>query len=109
MLLRADDVVRSESFNLDVATLLAGYPEIEKTVRALSDTLILNVPHRPIKVGKNLFAIKVDYPPLGSSGRGLFLVTYHHNGGVPQSGDVSRPGRVYTFLTITLAAALTTS
>lgn len=102
MLLRADDVVRSESFNIDVETLRATYSEIERTVRALSDTLILNVPHRPIKVGRNVFAIKADYTEHGSSGRGLFLVTYHHDGGIPQSGSVSRPGRVYTLLTITL-------
>ena len=67
------------------------------------DTLILDVPHRPVKIGGNVFAIKADYPPLGSSGRGVFLVTYHHNGGRAQSGDVRTPGRVYTLLTITLA------
>ena len=101
MLRRADDVVPSEAFKLDVETLRAGYPEIDRVIRALSDTLILNVPHRPVKIGKNVFAIKADYPPLGASGRGIFLVTYHHSGGAPQSGYMT-PGRVYTLLTITL-------
>lgn len=106
MLLRADDVVQSEAFAIDVETLRVEYGEIDRVVRSLSDTLILNVPHRPVKVAKRVFAIKADYPPHGASGRGIFLVTYHHDGGVAQSGTVNHPGRQYTLLTITLLTPL---
>lgn len=99
--LRPPVVNRGETFEQDLAAIHVNYPEIRSVVDELCDVLrdSWGVPHRPIANGtENVYAVRLDYPPHGSNGLGLFLVTYH---ATPEAfNKMSEPLRTYTLLSI---------
>lgn len=101
---RIVEVRYAESFETDREALRPKYPEIDHLVEDLYESLFTNVPHVHLEgTAENVFTIRADYPPMGSLGRGRFLVTYHQaiNQKQHETNPMSNALRVYTFLTIT--------
>ncbi len=99
--MRASTVTEDASFVEEKHALCAKYPEINVVVDELKEALRLDyaVPEFPVDPEKlpGVYAIRLDYPPLGSAGRGRFLVTYHATDASP---SMTIPYRRFTLLTI---------
>jgi hypothetical protein len=97
--MRASVIVnRTKKFRVDVAGLAATYPHIEKAVVDAEDSLRLGyqLPHLPVDpMMPDVYAIRVDYPPLGSAGLGRFIAAYH--GTKPSAVNASQ---IFTMLRI---------
>lgn len=92
---------RADSFNSDLDQLRPEYPLIDECVEELEEFLKLDYVIPEILVDRdtpNVYATKLDYPPLGSAGKSLFLVTYHATDPNPSPRT---PYRTFTFLSIT--------
>lgn len=77
---RAPTLELAPSFNKHVDALRPKYPEIDACVEDFTDTVraYWTIPHFPVNPRyPNVYAEKIDYPDLGASGIGLFLVTYY--------------------------------
>jgi hypothetical protein len=78
---RAPTVESAPSFDQDVAALRTKYPEIDSAVSELMENLrsYWTIPHHPVDPAThpNIYAEKLDYPPLGAAGAGRFLATYY--------------------------------
>lgn len=104
MPVRASEVNTTDAFKADMKTLRQKYPEIDAAFNELRDTLLLgyNVPLMPVDLPSNVFAQKMDYPPMGSLGLGRFIVTFHHV--MDEKGHAANPMtnplRIFTFLTV---------
>jgi hypothetical protein len=100
--MRGSEVVRDSSFEDDLAALRGMYPEIDRVVSELVDVLLLDydLPEIPVEVKtlQQVYAVLLDYPPLGPSGPQRFLVTYHATDPTPSP---QTPYRTYTLLRIT--------
>ena len=100
--LRAPTVTQGPTFRDDVEALRNKYPEIDSVITELAEALTVSwhVPHRPIPNQSNphVYGVALDYPPHGSSGIGVLLVTYH---ATPEAmNKMSEPLRRYTLLTL---------
>lgn len=95
-------VNRAETFDTHLEALQGEYPAIDKEVQDLEELLRLDYVLPEIKVDPesalNVYAIKLDYRPLGAAGRSRFLVTYHATDPEPSPNT---PYRTFTMLTIT--------
>ena len=101
--MRVADVVLDDIVRGDMDRLRGEYPQIDSAVEGLANSLRLlghKLPHKPIREGLQLYAIGMDYRPLKSAGKNLFLVTYHATPWVGSSPNA--PTRTITLLTITL-------
>ena len=106
MPVRMAELKRTEAFEDDLKALREKYDKIDAAVGDLRDVLLLgyDLPHIPVDEDiPNVFAIKVDYPPLGSLGQGRFLATYHQaiDEGGHAANPMNNPLRTFTLLTIT--------
>ena len=98
--MRAPVVVRDETFKKDLAKLLTKYPELDKAIQENEYLLGLNypLPHMPADTSSpKVYAVRIDYPPMGSRGIGRFLMTYHATDLTPH---MQIPLQTFTLLTI---------
>jgi len=97
--MRGTVVKRSLPFISQLDQLLVDFPILERQIEELEDALRLDydLNEFPIDAGLRVYAIRVDYPPHGSAGRGRFLVTYHATDPEP---SMHQPYRTVTLLTI---------
>jgi hypothetical protein len=100
--MRAPEVVEAESFIADLNALRKKFPEIDAVVANLRELLLLgySLPHLLVDEDEipGVYVTRLDYPPLGPAGLGLFLVTYHQTGATP---SMATPLYRCTLLTIT--------
>jgi hypothetical protein len=102
--MRAPEVVLAKSFTADVEALRAEFPEIDGVVNDLRELLLLgySLPHLLIDPDQGelpgVYVTKLDYPPHGPDGLGVFLVTYHQSLPAP---SMTTPLYRYTLLTMT--------
>ena len=99
--LRAPVVNRGNQFQRDVDALSKKYPDLEPVVREMADAMIdsWGIPHRPIGgPTPDLYAVRLDYPPHGSAGLGVFLLTYHAT--AEAHNKMRDPLRTYTLLSL---------
>ncbi len=100
--MRACTVTEDASFLAEKGALCAKYPAINTAVEDLKEALQLDyaVPEFPVDPDglPGVYAIRLDYPPLGSAGRGRFLITYHATDPAP---SMTNPYRRFTLLTVT--------
>jgi len=106
MAVRMAEVRRTDAFEADLKELRKTYHQIDAAWAELRDTLLpgYDLPLSPVDDAvPNVFAQKMDYPPLGALGLGRFVVTFHLT--IDQAGHaanpMSNPLRIFTFLTIT--------
>jgi|SRR5579859_7279661 len=101
---RGAAVKASKTFEADRKALAEKYPDLEHVLTELADLLMLgyDLPEIPVdrETDPRVYAIRLDYPPMGSAGRGAFLVTYHATDPKPNL-SMTEPYRVFTLLTIT--------
>jgi len=85
--MRAPEVVPADQFAADIEALRERFPEIAAVVADLRDLLLLgyHLPHVLISPDTlpGVYAVKLDYPPLGPAGHGVFLVIYHQTDSTP--------------------------
>ena len=102
---RLTEVKYAESFEADREGLRQKYPEIDRVVGEVYESLFANVPHVHLdSTPPNVYAIRADYPPQGSLGRGRFIVTYHRGPGNEwehRANPMQNALHVITLLTIT--------
>src|SRR5690242_10227768 len=81
----AQPVATAESFESDLAVLLADYPDLPEVIESFKGALANNVgiTRIPLDDGEGeqeypgVFAHLLDYPPLGPAGKQKFRVTFH--------------------------------
>jgi len=99
---RTPALVESSGFKEAKRALAGEYREIDRVVSDLEDLIrcdyLLPAIQVDAKEMPNVYAIRMDYPPLGERGIGLFLVTYHATPRTPV--HPVRPYRTFTMLTI---------
>ncbi len=99
----ASTVTLSEPFVADVESLRADFPDIDECVEDFGNVLrtYWTITHFPVDTDSlpNVFAEKIDYPPHGAEGAGLFLVTYHAADG--NANPMQGPTRRFTLLSLT--------
>jgi hypothetical protein len=92
--MRGAEVDSALQFDAKVDALRTDFPAIDAAIDDLRDTLRLDydLPEIPVNADRypNVYLIRVDYPPLGSAGRGLFVVTYHTTDSRPSPHDPYR-------------------
>jgi hypothetical protein len=84
-----------ESFDNNVDGLRARYSEIDSVVDTFKNDLANNPKLTRMPLGGELFAQRVDYPPLGADGIQRFLVIYH-----APPGHQANPMQQFTLLAI---------
>lgn len=99
--IRASKVDKSPKFQADLVALSGTYPKLGTVLDELADVLCLesSLPHFPVdpkKHGSRVHAIRVDYPPHGAQGSGLFVLVYHRTD--PATPSPATPYRTYTLL-----------
>ena len=103
MPMRGSEIAIAHSFASDLEELRPGFPEIGEVVDELKNLLTLDYALPEVLVDPTnmpgVYSILLDYPPKGSAGLALFLVTYHATAVTPSMIEVYR---TYTLLTITL-------
>lgn len=101
MAVRVPTVDERPEFAAQCAALRGKYPEIDAVIEDFREILLLDygVPHVPVDADglARVYAVKRDYPPSGSNGRGVFLLTYH---ATERKLSMSDPLCAYTLLTI---------
>ena len=71
-------VRRTDAFDRDVAELSSKYPEIEAVIQEyLDDGFTSPYMIQHVQVADDLCAIRMDYRPAGTDGKGRLLMTYH--------------------------------
>jgi len=94
-------VGHQSAFDVDLSKLATKYPALKDVVKELEQVLKLDsLPEIPVDSSTfpGVYAAKLDYPPMGASGRQKFLVTYHATQPTPSP---IAPYRKITLLTIT--------
>ena len=85
--MRAPEVVQASSFTADLDALRPRFPEIDAVVADLRELLTLgySLPHLLVDHEEipGVYVTKLDYPPHGAAGLGVFLVTYHQTDTTP--------------------------
>ena len=98
---RASQCVREAQFVTDLRALQSKYPKVDAAIDEFCETLVLDyeLPRMLVspKTLPNVYAHRIDYPPLGEAGLGRFLVTYHATDPAPSP---KTPYRTFTLLTI---------
>jgi len=99
--MQGSSVGHKGAFDSDLSKLSARYAKLKDVVRDLEELLKLDsLPEIPVDPSSSpgVYATKLDYPPMGASGRQKFLVTYHAT--KPKPSPIT-PYRTITLLTIT--------
>lgn len=104
---RGPVVEESDTFEQDCSTLEEDYPELERVLEVLKDTLRLGyaLPHVQAapddyhREYPNVHAVFLDYPPAGPDGKKAFLVTYHLDG-QRHGNPMQAPSSTFTLLSI---------
>ena len=83
MPIRSSTVAADPAFQADLLQLTKKYTEIDSAIDEFSEILkcgfhldLVQIPVDP-SISTRVYAHRMDYPPLGASGRGKFLVIYH--------------------------------
>lgn len=94
-------VERADSFTQDLVALRSKFPEIDSVIQDFEDALRLGhgLPHVPVSGTASVYATLADYPPHGSAGLGVFLVTYHRQ--LHAYSPMQGPPATFSLLTIT--------
>ena len=101
----ATTVEQEASFVDHLNRLRKDYPKIDEPIDEFIDRLrtYFTLPNIPVDPDShpNIFADKLDYPPLGSEGAGCFLVTYYAS--PVAENPMQGPVRRYRLISISLA------
>jgi hypothetical protein len=100
MAMRASVVQQSPPFVADLTTLRVAYPAIDDAIDEVTEPLRLGYQlplDRVPGTAKGIYALRVDYPPLGGAGRGVLVMTFHMT--EPHPSAVS-PYQTFTLLTL---------
>ena len=99
--IRSPVLNRIDHFTESLAALSSEYPQIEETIKELEELIRCDflLPEIPVSATEipNVYAIRMDYPPLGERGIGHFLITYHATQPTPSP---ALPYYTITMLTI---------
>jgi hypothetical protein len=77
--MRAPKFYYTATWDVGVAALRLRYPAIEYAIEDFQYALVLDygLPEVPVDPDRpDVYAMRIDYPPLGAAGRQRFLVTY---------------------------------
>lgn len=101
MAMRAAQVKEAPSFVASVKALRDRYPEIRAAIDEFRTVLMLLDSRLPMQkvsdTTERVYAQKMDYPPMGSDGRGRFIVVLHATKPTP---SMNQPFQVFTLLAI---------
>ncbi len=101
MPIAASSTEESSVFAAAAEDLQKAYPEVREEIDKLQELLRCGyvLPQIPIQPDTfpNVYAVRMDYPPLGERGVALFLVTYHATSPAP---SLTVPYQTITMLTI---------
>jgi len=103
MAMRGAVVEEAPSFIANVKALRDRYPRIREAIDEFKQALKLDYVIPMLRVSEStpqVYAQKMDYPPMGSGGRGRFVVVLHATKAAP---SMNQPFRTYTLLAISEA------
>jgi hypothetical protein len=100
--MRAPSVIRAATFESDISALRSNYPQIDDAVGQLEADLqeAWAPPHIEVDALEfpGVYAVGLDYPPLGAQGTKKFLLIYHAT--AEARNKMSEPLRTYRLLSI---------
>ncbi len=102
MAMRAAEVIKTPYVDRQITELSQTYPAIGAAVNDFCEALRLDyiLPFQKVTDDqKNVYVHRIDYPPLGKSGHGLFLAVFH---ATPSTPSMTVPYRTYTILSVTV-------